>query len=536
MDFLPDAGQPFDEWSPEAQMIKAEMLRMDTIDLCAMFFPEMEGSVFKVSHHHKVLANTLDKVYTGEIKRLIINIPPGYTKTLMTMIGFMARGFAMNPRCRFLHLSTSDALVRENSAYVQRIVSHPWYQTMFPMPISKDSKSKNQWKTDAGGELLATSTKGGVIGFRAGRPDHSPDNFTGAILVDDPIKPVDAMSETHRRAINALMNNTIRTRLMVEDVPIVMIMQRVHENDPTDYCLAGGTGEQWHWLCMPALNETGRPPPTPERYKKWAIPVDYEIPKGALWPFKHTVEQLGKIEDARTEEDENSGFYVWNAQYQQTPSSIKTGIFQKSWFKTYDTLPLGLTKHLICIDTASKDGEANDWTVMICAAKGFDESGKEIIYIIDVIRAKLKLPQLIDQTKGFWERMKTVYAVDDEGNEVKLSGASRIAIEDKGHGTGLIQQGRQDGLPCFGVQRSISKIERAIPCIPVIQQGRVLVPAKASRNTDALWVRGFLDEVAEFNEMMTHRHDDQCDVLFDVIDQLLLSKGEMKTSQIAGMY
>lgn len=536
MDWLPDHNQPFDEWSPQAQQIKAQMLRMDTIDLCAMFFPEMEGSVFKVSHHHKILADTLDRVYTGEIKRLIINIPPGYTKTLMTMIGFMARGFAMNPRCRFLHLSTSDALVRENSSYVQRIVSHPWYQTMFPMAIKKDTKSKNHWKTDAGGELLATSTKGGVIGFRAGRPDHRPDNFTGAILVDDPIKPVDAMSETSRASINALMNNTIRTRLMIEDIPIVMIMQRVHENDPTDYCLSGGTGEKWHWLCMPALNKKGKEPPVPDRYAKWAIPIKYKVPKGALWPFKHTEKQLAKIETARTEEDENSGFYVWNAQYQQTPSSIKTGIFKKSWFKYYDDLPLGLTRHLIVIDTASKDGEANDWTVMMCAAMGFDASGQKVLYIVDVIRAKLQLPQLIEQTKAFWQKMKIVHAKDDEGNDTKLSGASSIAIEDKGHGTGLIQQGRQDGLPCVPIQRSISKIERAIPCIPPIQQGRVLLPSRANRNTDALWVKPFIDEVSEFNEMMTHRHDDQCDVLFDMINQLLIAKGEIKTSQVAGMY
>ena len=536
LDFLPKDGEPFDEWTPEAQAIKAAMIKMDTIDLCAMFFPEMEGSVFKVSHHHRVLADTLDKVYSGEIKRLIINIPPGYTKTLMTMIGFMARGFAINPRCRFLHLSTSDGLVRENSSYVQNIIAHPWFQTMFPMAVKKDSKAKNHWKTDAGGELLATSTRGGVIGFRAGRPNHSADNFTGAILVDDPIKPVDAMSETQRSQINALMNNTIRTRLMIEDVPIVMIMQRVHENDPTDYCLSGGTGEQWHWLCMPALNETGRPPPVPDRYEKWAIPVDYTVPTGALWPFKHTVEQLKKIESSRTDEDESSGFYVWNAQYQQTPASIKTGIFKKSWFVTYDALPLGLTKHVIVIDTASKDGEANDWTVMMCAAVGYDEQGRKIVYIIDVLRAKLQLPQLISSTKSFWQKMKTVWVEDQNGADIELSGASSIVIEDKGHGTGLIQQGRQDGLPCVGVARSISKIERAIPCIPVIQQGRVMLPSCSNRNTDALWVKGFLQEIAEFNEMMTHRHDDQADVLFDVIDQLLLSKGEISTSTISGMY
>ena len=536
LNFLPDYGVPFDDWSPEAIQIKAAMLRLDTIDLCAMFFPEMEGSIFKVSHHHRVMADTLDRVYSGEITRLVINIPPGYTKTLMTMIGFMARGFAINPRCRFLHVSTSDSLVRENSAYVQSIVAHRWFQRMFPMELRKDSAAKNHWKTNAGGELLATSTGGRVIGFRAGRPNHSADNFTGAILIDDPIKPMDALSEVVRKATNSAMNHSIKTRLMVEEVPIVMIMQRVHENDPTDHVLSGGTGEKWHWLCMPAYNETGRPPPVPKRYAKYVIPIDYEIPEGCLWEFKHSYEQLMKIKEARTDEDEQSGTYVWNAQYQQKPASIKNGMFKRHWFGKYEHLPEKLRKHVILLDTASKDGDSNDWSVMLCAALGYNDKGEKLLYLIDLKREKLLLPDLIESTKEFWKKSKTVWARNSKGRDVELSGSSLIQIEDKASGTGLIQSLQSQGFPARGIQRSISKIERALPCLAPAQSGRILLPSGANKNTTGLWVDGFLDEITEFNEMMTHRNDDQCDVFFDAVSQLMLSQGEVSTSKVGGLY
>lgn len=536
LDFLPDRGATFEDWTPQARAIKAAMLRIDTIDLCAMFFPEMEGSIFKVSHHHRVMANTLDRVFAGEISRLVINIPPGYTKTLMTMIAFMARGFAINPRCRFLHVSTSDSLVRENSSYVKNIVSHPWFQSMFPMPISTDSGAKNHWKTQAGGELLAVSTRGRVIGFRAGRPDHSPTNFTGAILVDDPIKPLDALSPVVRAAANSAMNHSIKTRLMKEDVPIIIIMQRVHENDTTDYVLSGGTGEPWHWLVMKALSDTGRPPPVPKRYAKHAIMVDYEIPTGPLWEFKHNHDQLMSIKDARTDEDEDSGMYVWNAQYQQEPASIKNGMFQRSWFGRYDALPSNLTHHIIVMDTASKDGEANDWSVMLCAAVGFNENNEKCLYLIDLHREKLLFPALILKAKAFWEKLKTVWTEDEKGSEIQMSGASLIKIEDKASGTGLIQSLLSDGFPARGIQRSISKIERSLPCLAPAQSGRILLPSKPNKNTTALWVEPFLDEVCEFNEMMTHKYDDQCDVFFDAVSELMLSKGEIKTSRIGGLY
>jgi predicted phage terminase large subunit-like protein len=535
-DHIPEEGLDFLDWSPVAKAVKREMMVADHVDFSAFFFPLFEGSPFIMNEHHRIICDTLDKVYTGEITRLVINIPPGYTKTQLAVINFIARGFAINPRCRFVHLSTSDTLIRDNSGKIQDIIKHPYFQHLWPMPLKKDAIGKHHWKTVMGGEMLAMPTSGGVIGLRAGRPDHAPDNFTGAIIVDDPIKPIDALSDVRRKAINSTINSTVGTRVMVQSVPIIIIMQRVHENDPADYVLSGGSGEKWHWLCMPALNESGKPPPLPDRYKEHATIVDYTLPKGALWKFKHTESQLRDIREARTDEDVQSGIYVFNAQYQQAPASVKTGLFKKAWFPKYDHLPVGLSTHEIYIDTASKDGEANDWSVLICAALGFNAAGMKVAYIVDLKRAKLELPQLIEHTKLFWEKMKTVWIRSANGNDVEMSGASQIKIEDKGHGTGLIQALRQDSYPATGIPRSVSKIERAIPCIGPVQAGRVLLPSGPTRNTDALWVHDFLEEVSTFNQMMTHGNDDQCDVLFDVIQDLLLSKGQITNTQVYGGY
>lgn len=495
-----------------------------SIEFTEFFFPIFEGSEFILGAHHKVITDALDRVFSGEITRLVINIPPGYTKTELAVVNLMARGLAVNPRCRFLHVSANDRLVGENSAKTKDIVEHAFYQSMWPMSVRYDTSGKHHWKTSEGGEVLAVSAAGAVIGFRAGRPDHSKENFTGAILIDDPIKPMDAYSPAIRNTINATINNSVMSRLMLETVPVIMIMQRVHELDATNYVLTGGTGDMWHWLNMPAHNETGRPPKKPKHYTH-AIPIDYTVPAGALWPFKHTVEQLEMKKNAQSEEGESTGLYVFNAQYQQTPASAEDGMFRLGWMRKYDTIHATLENIKIYVDAAQETGLRNDWSVLMLAGRVLIEDKETGLItakalLLDIERGKWKINELVTRTKAYWEKhesYRTGYTVNQ--------GAEGINIENASNGTALIQILEDDEETNYHVKiinRSESKAVRGARTVEYLQRGEVLIPAVPTTFTSAQWTDDFLDEFKMFNELDTHPHDDQVDCMFDVVEDQLI--------------
>jgi len=494
------------------------------LDFARFFFPIVEGTPFIVGHHHKIISHTLDEVFKGNIKRLVINIPAGYTKTELAVINFIARGFALNPRCRFLHVSANDRLVGDNSSKAKDIIKNDIYQMMYPTLVRSDTSGKHHWRTSGGGEVLAVSAAGSVIGFRAGRPDHSDTNFTGAILIDDPIKPMDAYSPAMRNTINATINNAVMSRLMLENVPVIMIMQRVHEHDPTNYVLTGGTGEKWHHLCMPAYNKYGHQPPTPNNYTH-AIPVEYDVPVGALWPFKHTVEQLEQKKNAQSEEGESTGLYVFNAQYQQKPAAAEDGMFKLGWLRSYEKVHESLHNIKIYVDAAEATGLTNDWSVLMLAGRILirDEITQRVIpkvVILDVIRKRWKINDLVKNTKAFWEKHHTYR----DGFEIR-KGAERILIENASNGTALIQILEDDedsNYHITTVNRSESKVVRAATSVEYVQRGQLLIPEVPNTFTTCEWVTEFKNEFKMFNEMDTHPYDDQLDCMFDAVEDQLI--------------
>ena len=251
------------------------------------FFKQRFDSKMRVSAHHHAMQAALDRTMLPPddpqfISRLIINVPPGYTKTEMASISYMARGMAVNDQARFLHLSYSHKLALTNSAATRGILKSKAFQAMWPVATKNDVDSKEIWHTTTGGGVTATAAGGQVTGFRAGHMDDT--KFTGALLIDDPVKPDDAYSEVVREAVNTNYNETIASRVAVETVPIIVIMQRIHWHDLAGYLLTGGSGEKWHHLDLPVVIDNDRP--YPEEYTH-GIPVDHGLPDGWLWPFKH---------------------------------------------------------------------------------------------------------------------------------------------------------------------------------------------------------------------------------------------------------
>jgi len=269
----------------EARKLECEL---DGLYFNRYFMKKRLGNKMTIGQHHPVMQAALDRTMLSpddpqHISRLIINVPPGYTKTEMAAINYMARGLAVDPRCRFLHLSYSSDLALQNSASARELVHSQEYQDMWPVQTKDDTKSKKIWWTEQNGGVRASSTRGQVTGFRAGHMQKG--KFTGALIIDDPLKPGDADSEVKRGGVNTDYNETVSSRLAVESVPIVVIMQRIHWDDLSGYLLRGGSGEMWHHLCMPMIidNEGYKYP----KENTHGILMPHGLPDGWLWRFKH---------------------------------------------------------------------------------------------------------------------------------------------------------------------------------------------------------------------------------------------------------
>jgi len=453
------------------QILKARLLT-DLLFFARWMFKVREGTLFQALPFLVRIAETLEQVAAGEITRLIINIPPRYGKTVLVVHLFIAWCLANNPRARFIHLSYADDLVLDNSAAVREIVKSDDYQRLFGIQIRKDADSKKKWYTDQGGGMYATSSGGQVTGFGAGLRDRirlgtgSPaDGFGGAIIIDDPIKPEDAYSETIRGRINRRHNSTFRSRVNSKDTPIIVVMQRIHELDYTGFLLDGGSGEEWTHLCIPVRDEDGVP----------------------LWPDMHDAETLAAMEA--------SDPYTFAGQYMQRPAPLGGGVFKDEWWRYHSVTPR-LQWRAIYADTAQKTKEQNDWTVMQCWGKSWD--GQAIL--VDQIRGKWEAPELLVQARAFWKKHK---AAPREHGHLRA-----MKIEDKVSGTGLIQTLQREGVPVVPIQRNIDKYQRALDAAPSIQAGLVSLPQ------DAPWLSGFLGEHGAFPN---GAHDDQIDPMMDAV-------------------
>lgn len=471
-------------------------------------FKNRESKKFIISAHHKLICETLEKVISGEIDRLIINMPPGYTKTELAVISFISYGLALNPRAKFIHVSYSDDLALENSSTVKEIIESDYYQMFWPMKLRIDSKSKKKWKNELGGGLYAASSGGAITGFRAGRMEKG---FSGAIIIDDPMKPEDASSKIVRDRINRRHTQTIKSRVALETVPVILIMQRVHSDDPTAFLLRGGSGEKWHHLEIPALIDDQAEYPKDFTH---GIPIKHTIPKGPLWEYKHTTVQLSQLKKANV--------YDFNSQYLQRPSAEGGKVFNVKSFEYYSHYDpktescdsVSLRYKMIFADTAMKMKETNDFSAFQCWGMGEDNR----IYLLDAVRERFEAPELETEFKVFIK--KHLYKHKFVG-----LGLRGIYVEDKASGTGLIQSINNQlrltpeslsGIQ--GIQRDKDKVSRAKSVAPSIARGEVVLPVTA------LWLDKYVDEFDEFTPTMTHRFDDQIDATIDAIHFMLIDE------------
>lgn len=452
------------------------------------YFPDREGMEFIEGPHHRIIGDTLDRVLRMEIPRLIITLPPGYTKTELAVINFVAKGFQINPGARFIHASFSDQRALENSQLIKELIELPSYQENLthPFGIAVDSKAKDRWRTTAGGGMLAKAAGGPITGFRAGYMDKT--RFTGALVIDDPLKPDDAFSPAKRDAVNRRATNTFRNRLAHEGVPIVVIMQRLHNDDFVGHLLRGGSGDYWHHLDLPVLIESA----DQEYPKEWThgIPIPHNLPVGPLWEEKHSLEEIEVLK---------ADSYTYSSQYRQRPVSIEGALFQMDSFREWVELP-PMDYFAMYADTAQKTQEKNDYSVLQLWGKAKNKQG---IFLVDQMRGKWEAPELERNTLAFWMRYRRM------GIPVR-----HLKVEDKSSGTGLIQGVRRKGIPILPIPRTRDKYTRGLDAAPWIASGQIWLPR------DAPFLSALRTELAQFDGLGTG-HDDQVDPLMDAIADML---------------
>jgi len=247
------------------------------------------------------------RVVDGSCKRLIINIPPRYSKTELAVVNFIAWSLGRFPDAEFIYTSYSARLASNYSWQTRELIATKEYQEIFTATqLMDNSKAKDEWRTSAGGLVYSAGSGGTITGYGAGK--HRPE-FGGAIIIDDPHKADEARSDVMRENVIDWFQNTLESRKNSPDTPIILIMQRLHERDLAGWLLDGNNGEEWEHICLPAIQDDGT----------------------ALWPEKHSIEKLREMEGAAP--------YVFSGQYMQRPSPAEGGIFKPDQIPVVDAIP-----------------------------------------------------------------------------------------------------------------------------------------------------------------------------------------------------
>lgn len=477
------------------------------------FFKHREGIRFRINWHHHLIADVIEDVLQGRRKQVVINVPPGSSKTEMVAINLIARGLAINPRSRFLYLSYSDTLVSEYSAAAKAIVQSEPFQELWPIRVASDSSAKHLWHVAQDGQkvggVYAVATGGQVTGFRAGR---MAPGFYGAILIDDPLKPEDAYSEAKTKAANRKLLTTVKSRKANPDTPIIVIMQRIGERDSTAFIKEGNVPGDWDYVEIPALIDDAYVAKLPAKYQamKGTPLMDDSIrdPDGrwSYWPYKEPLVELLQLERGGGKDKDGNmvSRHVFWAQYMQRPKPIGGGIFKGEYFKRYRVLP-AIKWRRVYADTAQKTAERNDYSVFQCWGMG--EDGR--IYLLDQIRGKWEADELKRRAIDFWAKHKPT-------ETFKMGPLRQLRIEDKASGTGLIQQIKAEGnIPVKAIERNRDKLTRAMDGQPFLESGLVCIPEEAP------WVSDYVSEFEAFTADDTHAHDDQIDPTLDAIADML---------------
>jgi predicted phage terminase large subunit-like protein len=457
--------------------VVAAILRSDLYSFIQAIFPTVSpGDAFLPNWHIEAMAYELTRVLQGETKRLIITVPPRSLKSICASVAFPAFMLGHDPTRRIICVSYAEGLARKHANDCRAVMRSKLYSRLFPNTrISPKKDTEGEFSTTAGGTRLSTSV-GGTLTGRGG-------NLT---VIDDPMKPQDAMSETARESTKQCYANTLLSRLdnKTEDA-IVVVMQRLHTDDLVGHLLK--QGEDWEHLYLPAILDWEEPFPVGKnRY--------HLRPAGALHPAREPLSVLAGVK-------RDLGTMTFAAQYLQNPVAEGGNLIKWQWFRSHDAPPpINSTDRIVVSwDTALSAKELADFSAcVVLQIRG------ESVFVLDVIRERLEYPDLKRKVIGVHNRWR--YVANDYA----------LLIENKGSGMSLVQDLRDQNIHAMAIDPVGDKIMRMSQQTARIENGSVSLP------TQAPWLSEFRHELMAFP---VGPHADQVDALSQALNRAFNREG-----------
>lgn len=465
---------------------KSIKLKGSLLEFTRIFYLLRTGRKFELSNplgresHYITICRALTRVFNGDCKRLVINVPPRYGKTEL-LIHFVAWSLAQYPDSHYIYVSYAHHLAKRQTQTIKNIITLQQYKDLFGVKLRDDTQAKDNFYTTAGGFVYGVGACGAITGIGAGI--NRSERFGGCIVIDDIHKPNEATSDTIREGINDWYYNTLQSRLNSTHTPIIFIGQRVHEDDLAGHVLF--KEEDWERLVLPALDASGN----------------------ALYPELHDLSALRQIQEASP--------YHFAAQYQQDPQPSGGGIFKPEWFRLHDIEPL-FKSTFITVDTAETDKDYNDATVFhFWGVYDIDLAGIDTdllaLHSIDCLELRVEPKDLEREFMNFYRRCML------HSTKPRI-----VGIERKSTGTTLASSLKAvQGLRVIDINRTKAsgcKTERFLSIQPYIANGHVSLPTYG-KHTPVV-----LEHMRKITANDTHRFDDICDTIYDAVKLALIDK------------
>lgn len=415
------------------------------------------GIPFKPNWHIDAMAHKASQVASGEVKRLIITVPPRHLKSIIASVALPAWYLGHNPSERVVCVSYSAELAKTHANDFRRVVTDPVYQAVFPkMVLSRETDSEIH--TTLRGRRYATSIQGTLTG-RGGN----------LFIIDDPLKPGDAISEVSRERVIEWYRNTLVTRPDDKQAArIIVVMQRIHVEDLVGYLLENEAG--FEVLSLPSVAQSTT------SYDLGGGRVHVREKGDLLHPTHEPAEVLRAIK-------KSMGSMLFSAQYQQAPEPAGGKIIKRKMLRYYSELErLPTDRIVLSWDIALSEQEAADYSACVVLLNRGDT-----YYVLEVIRGKFPFDQLKQKIIEVKERY----------------GKAALVIEESPISHGLIQSLREKYINVVDIKPDRDKLSRLISQIDLFEGGSMLLPK------DAPWLDQFVSELLSF----PGRHDDQVDAL-----------------------
>lgn len=477
----------------------------------------------------EAVAEHLQAVVDGEIKRLIINIPPRCAKSSLTSVAFPAFTWAQRrvsdtsgPGVQFLHASYSQILTLRDSTKCRRLIESPWYQSLWGdrFQLMADQNTKSRFDNDKGGSRLSTSVGSSLTGEGG-----------NIIVVDDPNAAQEAHSEATIATTIEWWDGALSTRLNnAKTGAFVVIQQRLGEEDLTGHILSKEVGE-WTHLCLPMRFE-------PER--SFVTSIGWEDPRTEpgelLWP-----ERFGEREVANLERQ--MGPWTAAGQLQQRPEPKGGGVIKREWWQLWEREKFPPLDYVMAsLDTAYTTKTENDYSAM--TVWGVFSGGNQGAIANRVIGRDSETISMIKRTYteehpkvmmmfAWQERLELHELVLKVSQTMKDYKVDKLLIENKAAGISTAQEIRRlYGHEDFAVQlvdpKSQDKLSRLYSVQHLFAEGLIFAP-------DRTWADQVITQVSTFPK---GKHDDLVDTVSMALRHLreigLLVRGDEFTAELEG--